>query len=429
MVRETEKVTLHFDLSHLSHLGADQGFTLKALGRQTLLRRHDEQSRRRHIGQNRAFAAVPAPQRERITHYAEDVELPGDAVGFHWVGYPSSRPGAVSDEVAVVFQHVPGECVRRAVRAMIRDGSSAVPAILSHYGVHEVDETTDAEELHVDASNMINYVHTALTMIMQHPEIGTVVPDLYQRIAEKLVLTEPCFPDVWQYMSTHPAEGDDPWYENTYVKDPAGNVMEPDPNLTDKCNQPVTWPTTTIDGTTVSVIPQHKLSDDLASVLKPAVQAIGRAVKQQPWLKGQQWSTQHGVTQLSRTEVAPTPMPTSSAAASGAAAPDWTIVNQTSQYGLDLYQDSIAFDSASNTLSFNVKNWPNRGLGAYVVFLDLNDHPISDPTGWQDRLSGVSANIRARRSRPPAPATSNTSVPAASSSGLPCGQRRRRFPS
>ena len=47
-----------------------------------------------------------------------------------------------------------------------------------------------------------------------------------QCIAEKLVLTEPCFPDVWQYMSTHPAEGDDPWYENTYVKDPAGNVME-----------------------------------------------------------------------------------------------------------------------------------------------------------------------------------------------------------
>ena len=188
IVRETETVTLHFDLSHLSHLGADQEFTLKALGKHALLRRHDEQTRRRHVGQSRALAALPAAQRERITHYAEDVDLPADAVGFHWVGYPSTRPGAVSDEIAVVFQHVPSGCVRRCVRAMIRDGSLKLPAILTHYGVHDVNETTDGEELHVDASNMINYIHTALTMIMQHPEIGTLVPDLYHRIAEHLVL-------------------------------------------------------------------------------------------------------------------------------------------------------------------------------------------------------------------------------------------------
>ena len=151
-------------------------------------------------------------------------------------------------------------------------------------------------------------------------------------------------------MSTHPAEGEDPWYENTYVMDPAGNVMEPDPNLTDKDKEPVIWPTRTIDGKAVSVIPRHRLSDDLDTVLKPAVQAIGIAVKQQRWLKGQQWSTQHGVTQLSRTQVAPTPMPRGSpAAAGGPAAPDWTIVNKTSQYGLDLYQDSIEFHSATTT--------------------------------------------------------------------------------
>ncbi len=395
MVRQVETVTLHFDLSHLTHLGVHQEFTLKTLGKRRLLKRHDEETRRRHVRQNRALAALPGGQRERITHYAEDVELPADAVGFHWVGYPSSRRGTVSDEIAVVFQHVPSEYVRRCVRAMSRDGGLGVPGMLSNYGVHEVDDASDPEELHVDASNFINYISTALTIIMQHPEIGTLAPDLHYRIAQKLVVTDSNFADVWQYLSTHPAEGEDPWYENTHVVDPAGNVMQPDPNLTDKDGQPVVWPTTTVNGKTVSVIPQHRLSDDLNSVLKPAVQTIGKTVKQCPWLKGQQWSTQHGVTQLSRTHVAPGPTATAATAVSaGLPTTDWTIVNKSSHYGLDLDQNSIQFDSTSNTLSFNVKNWPNRGLGAYVQFLDPSDRPISDPTGWQDRLSSVSTNLR-----------------------------------
>jgi hypothetical protein len=60
----------------------------------------------------------------------------------------------------------------------------------------------------------------------------------------------------------------------------------------------------------------------------------------------------------------------------------------------DLYQNSIKFDGSSNTLSFNVKNWPNCGLGAYVQFLDTNDNPISNPVGWQDRLSFAPGFIR-----------------------------------
>ena len=124
-MRPTETVTLHFDLSHLGHLPADQEFTLKALGQRTTLRRHDANTLREHSQRNLALAALPEDQLQRLTHFVEDVELPADAVGFHWVGYASTRPGAVSDEIAVVFQHVPAEAVRRAVRAMRRDGDLA----------------------------------------------------------------------------------------------------------------------------------------------------------------------------------------------------------------------------------------------------------------------------------------------------------------
>lgn len=394
-MRSTETVTLHFDLSHLDHLPDDQEFSLKALGRSVKLRRHDQASLRAHRQRNLAVAALPDAQLPLLTHYVEEVELPSDAVGFHWVGYPSTRPGAVSDEIAVVFQHVPQEAVRRAVRAMRRDGSlPGVPGSLAQYGLAGLAEDADLEQFHVDASNTVNYIQTALTMIMQHPEIGTLVPDLHYRIGQQLVVHQPAFTQLWQYLSTHPAEGNDPWYENTYVTDPAGNVMSPDQTLTDKDGQPVVWPTATVGGRQVSVIPQHRLSDGLNSVLKPAVQAVGIAVKQQPWLKGQQWSTQHGVTQLQRTRVSPSQSPRRLADAAGATQADWTIVNQTSQYGLDLYQDSISFDASSNILTFDVKNWPNRGLGAYVQFLDPDGNPIANPPGWQDRLPSALGPVR-----------------------------------
>ena len=394
-MRPTETVTLHFDLSHLGHLPADQDFTLKALGQRTTLRRHDANTLREHSQRNLALAALPEDQLQRLTHFVEDVELPADAVGFHWVGYASTRPGAVSEEIAVVFQHVPGEAVRRAVRAMRRDGDQPQPAMLAHYGVTQLDTSAADEQLHIDASNTINYIQTALTMIMQHPEIGTLVPDLHYRIGQQLVARQPTFTQLWQYLSTHPAEGADPWYENTYVMDPNGNVMPPDPDLKDKDNQPVVWPTTTVNGEQVSVIPQHKLSDGLDSVLRPTVQAVGIVVKQQPWLKGQQWSTQHGLTELQRTKVAPSPVPVPQAVGAGAPAQaPWTIVNKTSHYGLDLHENSIAYDPATGTLKFDVKNWPNRGLGAYVQFLDPDGNPISNPSGWQDRLPSWLGPVR-----------------------------------
>jgi hypothetical protein len=399
-MRTLETVTLHFDLSHLAQLGPDQEFTLKALGQRRVLTPHDNTSRRHHAGQNLALAALSDDQLGRLTHYVADVDLPADAVGFHWVGYPSQRPGAVADEIAVVFQHVPAAAIRRAVRAMRRDGVLEAPDLLRHYGVTDLDaalgDGATLEDLHVHASLTVNYVKTALTMIMQHPEIGTLAPELHYRIGQQLVVRQPAFTQLWQYLSTHPADGSNPWYQNTYAMDPTGAVMSPDPNLVDKDGKPVVWPTANIGGQQVKVIPQHKLSADLDQVLTPTVQQVGVVVKQQPWLKGQQWTTQHGVTQLARTGVPPTaaPLMASAATVTGAAQADWTVVNKTSHYGLDLDQNSIVFDAKTGTLTFDVKNWPNRGLGAYVQFLDTDDNPIPNPSGWTDRLGSLPDGLR-----------------------------------
>lgn len=411
-MRTTEKATLHFDLRHLSHLPGDQQFTLHGLESSTPITAHTDQTRLEHAGLNKALQMMPQEHLDSFTHFVEGIDLPADATSFLWVGYPSKNPEAVVDDIAVVFQQVPTADVRRAARAMALESGPVNPSVLAHYGVTQTTSDQDHEETHVQASFLVNYKKTALTIVMQHPDIGTLVPSLHYRIAEKIIAQQPSFTQLWQYLSEHPAESDEPWYENTYVRDPNGNVMEPVSGLKDKQGNPIIWPTKQIDGQQVSVIPQQKLSDGLTDAARPLVQDAAKIIKQTPWLKGQHWTTQHGVTEHTRTNVpgnssleAATPtgvdpireaIMTDELAldATGTASPDWTLVSKTSQYGLNLYDDTLNYDPVSKTLSFKVKNWANRGLGVYVQFLDPNNQPIDNPEGWKDQLGSIASPIR-----------------------------------
>ena len=392
-MRRTEKVTLHFDLTHMSHLPDDHPFHLKAMGSHKALQRHCAETLDHHSTKNKALGTLSLDHRQRVTHFVEEVELPADAVGFHCVSYPSTNPNAVSDEVAVVFQHVPSAEVRRAVRAMKRDGVPIAPALLADYGVTAVPDGIDHEDFHVHASLFVNHMKTALTMVMQHPEIGTPVGDLHYRIAHELVMTEPSFTQLWQYLSTNPPEGKNPWYENTIVKTSDGTPMEPyeGPDALDKDKKPVKWKTQLINGKQVPVIPQHKLSDGLSEVANPVVKAVGKLVKQKPWLKGTHWTSPTGVTAKSKTNVTSTPPQrpqpmTRDVRGTGPAAADWEFVNITDQYKMHLRPDSLKYDSGKKVMSLTVDNWFNRSLGVHVQFLDEANEPIPNPKGWVDQF-------------------------------------------
>ena len=388
--RKTETVTLHFDLSHLSHLpDQQQRFQFHPLGKRTVLKPHTDQTRKLHLQKNTALGAIPAQHHGRFSHFAEDVEMPADAVGLHRITYPSSNPEALTEETAVEFRHIPSHEVRRAVRAMRLRGDLTVPSILAHYGVTRLAEE-DLEEAHVQASVGVNYIKTALSIVMSHPELASLVPKDHYEIAESIVAKLPSFTQLWQYLSTHP----DSWYEQTYVKDPNGKVMEPAPDLTDKDGNPVKWPTKNIGGKDVPVIPQHNLTGGLEAATLPVLQEALQALKQKPWAQGSHWTTQHGVTSKARTQEPPKPAPLAMAAATPAKA-DWTVKNITSHYGLDLYADSLEYTAPTepNTgaLKVKVKNWPNRGLGVYVQFVKPGkegDVPIDDPAGWKEVLPG-----------------------------------------
>ncbi|MEY2499418.1 MAG: hypothetical protein QOD12_2974 [Verrucomicrobiota bacterium] len=384
-IRPTEVVTLHFDLSHLDHLPEDQEFHVRGHSKNLRLRRHTPDTHAAHLRTNTALAKMPAEHRARVTHFVEDIEVPTDAVSFYWIGYKSKKPGALMDHVAMAYQHVPSQHVRRAVRAMKGANGASSPAMLQSYGVTFAQE--DHADMHVHASQVKGGAgQTALMLVMQHPEIGSLDPALHHRIS-LLIQAIPSFTDLWVYISEHPADGNNAWYEEsvTVVKDENGQVMEPLAGLTGSDGAEVVWPKQTIDGTETPVIPHFQLSSEIDKFAAPVVKEAVRKLKQQPWLKGHSWTTRHGVTMVQRdggavaSESSPTLRPKRSGGilpmVAATAAADWTIKNITSQYGLDVYDDTLSFDGTN--LNFKVKNWPNRGLSVYYQSFNSSGLPIS----------------------------------------------------
>ncbi|WP_159008620.1 hypothetical protein [Bradyrhizobium sp. S69] len=389
--RPTERVTLHFDLSHFAHLPADQEFTVRGHRHRPKLQRHSDATRQAHARRNRALAAMPADRLARITHFCENLEVASDAVSLHWIGYRSRNPNALADIIAVMYQVVPAAHVRRAVRAMQRDGGPAAPALLERCGLVASagvqsgamqSSAMHADDMHVDAARVVTPEDSAITLVMQHPEILSLDPSVHHRVKEKVVAKCRTLSGLWRYISLHDADGSDPWYVYTIVRDAAGNVMSPAADLKDHEGNPLDWHTTVVDGKTVQVILHQELAPAIDDAVRPVVQEALRELKQQPWLKGRNWMTGHGITVVDR---APGVAAVAAVARADAdAAVDWTIKTITSQYGLDVDDGSLSYaaglDGNPGTLSFNVTNRGNRWLAVYTQAFDASGTAVTDKT-------------------------------------------------
>jgi hypothetical protein len=397
--RVTEKVTLHFDLSHCP---SDREFSLSPLGRKHTLTRHTPETFSRHSLANKALALIPETQRSRVTHFVEEVELPADAVGVHLVTYPNSDPNSIP-ELALAFIHIPIAAKRRHFRQK-RKGSERKPhaTSLTHFGIslnsHSPEE---AAAVRLDATQAVTPFSTAEAIIFNHPDLLSTRADvastvIYDHIAQTLHQDN----TLTQYLSTHPPESSDPYYAiHTATNPQTGAPINPvttDPDgkpIVDKDGKPIVWP----QQNGQNVVQQYKLSPGVIGssdgkqqgAAYSALAAVLQTVKNDRSLNGQLWSVRHGIASINRSNVQPqTPSlgtratgqvlsPRSAADAGGGF--QWNMSNKTSTYGLD--KMSLTYDSVTSTLSFNVQNWANRSLGAYVQFFDETG-PINDP--WKD---------------------------------------------
>lgn len=389
-MKKKEPIDLYFDLSHCP---GDVEFTLQAGSgiRHTLTAYKDVPGKmEEHMKKNKALALIPEQQRYRVTHFVEDAQMDSEAVSVRRVVYPS-MDGHPLPEIAMVFLYIPSSHQKRAIRYHSQGQvQRPQPMHLSYYKVPEnAVNGADMEEIHLHANQIKPPYETAKSIVFHHPEIGSVNPVVVKNVFDYHVKDTQDFQNLVEYIQTHSPESKEPWYQKSWSTwlNPDTGKEEPMPANTElkfKGGKKANWPINPDTGK--PSIPIYDLTDEhnshgngtgVLGAAQPVIFQVLRDTKDDQMFNGQLWTKQDGTTQKMQTNVPPDPSSDKelnlNAIPGAAAGPQdsakgFAIKNTTSSYGLNLYADQLKYDFNEQRLSFPVKNWPNRYLGAYVEF-------------------------------------------------------------
>jgi len=424
MLDHLEARTLHFDLSIYP---ADTEFTLMAgdAGRHVLNRYADHPSKMdEHRARNAALGLIPEAQSKLLTHFVEDAPMARLKPAIRRVVFPSLDDHPLP-EIAMLFPHVPDGHIRAAHHRFWRDERAPHSAELARLGVEEdhflslayASRRSGHSDLHLGAAAINSVLGTAQAIALYHPELGNITPGVMEYLKASYLnpLINSDMSDFVQYLQqTSPGVGTFTWYNKAWAmwsKDPTGAgtefvPAELDTSLKTKSGpiDPKDWPDAPGQG--YKGMPSYNLTDEFdppagnptnASVIaaaSPTVQTALLATKTDRKMDGILWNRQNGVTATSARPATVLNAPGPKAAGGGAMALDlaattakgFSVKQQTSAYGLYLYD--LAYDATKAQLTFPVKNWPSRYLGAYVQFFKEDGTVIkrADIPNWPDLL-------------------------------------------
>lgn len=410
--------TLHFDLSLYS---PDLEFTLLAgLGEKRILHRYADHPSRldEHRAANPALALLPEASLARITHFVEAAPLCAVKPTLRRVVFPSLDDHPLP-EIALVFPHVPESHIAAAHARFWRDAPLPHLAEMSHYGVaHEAllahpmaRSAGDLVRLHIAAANVKPAFVTAQTIALNHPELGNVGPGVMEYLRQTYLdpTVNPDMSDFVQYIQqTSPSVGSFTWYNKSWAMwsaDPSGKGTDLEPaelntdlRTRDGRIDPDKWPKPR--GKDYHGMPTYDLTDEYdppagdpanPGVIEAASATVSGALlgsKNDRKMNGILWNRQDGVTETAPQAPAPARSRAAARPAAMEAAParGFSLKNRTSAYGLYLYD--LSYDAGTKQLSFPVKNWPSRYLGAYVQFFRQDGTVIgrADIPGWPDKV-------------------------------------------
>lgn len=395
-----ETRTMHFDLSSFPH---DKQYTLLADGKEHKLgsyKNHPEKLAE-HRSQNRALAMIGERELPRISHFVEKIQFNATRACMHRVVFPSLDDHPLP-EIAICYFHIPARHVAKAFRSIrALKGKVSHPLALSTYGVQEhrlaAMSAKEIEEVYVHAASFAGPNSTAQTIVLNHPELGSTNGVVAQQIVDQYLQYSQSFSELVQYIQTHPpGSGDGGWYNKSWVMwaqndDGTGPMVpcEVNEDLQYKDGGKPDWPTP--PGGKAPGMPTYNLTDVYEPPVGPAGPVVGdggvieaagpcvssvlRQSKNDPLFNGLLYNRPTGTTSEPQTNVPPDPKlvekPSPKVTVAGNAAAEangFGIKNKTSTYGLYLYNDELNFDFDKKTLTFPVKNWPARYLGAYVEF-------------------------------------------------------------
>ncbi|MEO7268971.1 MAG: hypothetical protein ABIW49_07180 [Knoellia sp.] len=425
--------TLHFDLSaHSSEL--EYRLLCGVPGGVALRRYADEPSKLdEHRSTNAALALVQEDQLTQMTHFVEEAPLLVRGVAMHRVVFPSLDDHPLP-EIAMAFMHVGGQDVEDALHRMpgYRDRGRHHLA-LANYGVEPEATFDNYHAVHLAATAVKPPHVTAQSIVMQHPEIGTVNGMVAQYVLDTYVSEGISFQDLVTYLQENGPNTDSCWYNKSWVSwsqnpDGTGPLVPAEANteLVYKNGEKITtWHTP--PGATAPGLATYDLTDEydppagnssdhgVIGAATAVVSDVLRATKDDSALRGLMWTQQTGTTERTATAPAtpgPSPVATSAPMPAPAPAPQlrpdlrggrpgpltaiapavaaatsagaltssasaFGVKNVTSTYGLWLYDTELTWDDDKKMLTIPVKNWPARYLGLYVSFLRSDGTAIS----------------------------------------------------
>jgi hypothetical protein len=426
MSGKLEARTLHFDFSSFSK--ERELSLLAADGRRVVLKRYADHPAKldEHRARNAALGMIPEGEVRKLTHFCEDIPMSASKVCLRRVVFPSLDDHPLP-EIAMVFPYIPRSHVIAAHSRFYRNGRRPThPYELHAYGApHEHYQRLLRNgragvplDVHFAAEDIQPPGKTAQTIVLNHPELGSVNPGVMPFVKNEYLnpLTNPDMSDFVQYIQrTQPGEGSYTWYNKSWVMwaknaDGTGDMVPAEVNtdIVYKGGVKVTdWPTPpncdykgmgTYNLTDEYDPPKgNPANESVITAAGPTVRGTLLGTKNDDNLNGLLWTKQNGVTQTAPAapNVVNAPAPRArpqgaaapaAAAGAGSAAKGFTVKNLTSSYGLDIYD--LSFDFGSKTVTLPLKNWPSRYLGAYVQFLKEDGTPIkrSDIPNWPDLL-------------------------------------------
>lgn len=162
---------LHFDLSHLP---GDRELSLQLARCSYRLQAHTVHTRASAATENRAVGLFPT---ERITHYAEQVHCPDDAVALALITTPSRRRGARLPHLVAMGIHVPQRAREAALtsRPTARAGIVDAAAIKLAAATGTVVPLSDEQLLDLD--DIQGTIDAATSLVFHHPELLALHPD------------------------------------------------------------------------------------------------------------------------------------------------------------------------------------------------------------------------------------------------------------
>lgn len=380
---------LHFDLAQ-GHLRSQSNQLSLWVGEHNIpLQEHDESSLAKSAAGNSALDMVLRYGSHNISHFAEVPEhyfLPHHVTLIKVVG---DKSGPYRSSLPVLYHisyHVPNAHLRRYAKRNIEklavnNVGMALPGKLSAFGVnsqHLALNSIHCSDLLVAANEVKTPWDVACSIVFSHPELANsqaysasivmnahiappeaIDPLQYNRVYELAISISSQGPATETggfatYGQLVAPDGSEMFYEFDWVGQD-GQVIFP-------AGDPVM---------------QYNLSDETEGGSgSPASNAL-RTSRDDGRLQNHNWS----VSQSASLDVAEFKDQAAALAVKRDTNQIWTATNRTPNHGMDVYADSIRYDSSQSHFSIDFKNKYLRQLGVYIQFFKDTkmEQPIDNP--------------------------------------------------